>query len=77
MIFMSLRAKIYLSTKTLEAVQKWYKKTGVIYEFFDSRDEVYPYILVNAKEKVNRPHRPIGENKFIPLVILIGRLVSL
>ena len=32
-----------LKTKTLEAVQKWYKKTGVIYEFFDSRDEVYPY----------------------------------
>lgn len=24
-------------------LQKWYKKTGVIYEFFDSRDEVYPY----------------------------------
>jgi hypothetical protein len=33
----------YEKTKTLEAVQKWYKKTGVIYEFFDSRDEVYPY----------------------------------
>ena len=32
-----------LKTKTQEAVQKWYKKTGVIYEFFDSRDEVYPY----------------------------------
>ena len=32
-----------LKTKTLETVHKWYKKTGVIYEFFDSRDEVYPY----------------------------------
>ena len=32
-----------LKTKTLEAVNKWYKKTGVIYEFFDSRNEVYPY----------------------------------
>ena len=32
-----------LKSKTLEAVNKWYKKTGVIYEFFDSRDEIYPY----------------------------------
>jgi glycogen debranching enzyme len=32
-----------LKCKTLEAVNKWYKKTGVIYEFFDSRDEIYPY----------------------------------
>ncbi len=32
-----------LKTKTLEAVNKWYKKTGVIYEFFDSRNEIYPY----------------------------------
>ena len=32
-----------LKTKTLETVNKWYKKTGVIYEFFDSRDDVYPY----------------------------------
>lgn len=32
-----------LKQKSLDAVFKWYKKTGVIYEFFDSRDEVYPY----------------------------------
>ena len=32
-----------LKNKTLEVVYKWYKKTGVIYEFYDSRDEVYPY----------------------------------
>lgn len=34
-------------------------------------------VYQKTKEKVNRPHRPIVENKFIPLVILIGRLVSL
>ena len=32
-----------LKTKTLEAVNKWYKKTCVIYEFYDSKDEIYPY----------------------------------
>ena len=32
-----------LKTKTLEAVNKWYKKTGVIYEFYDSKDAIYPY----------------------------------
>lgn len=32
-----------LKEKTLQTVYKWYKKTGVIYEFYDSQDKIYPY----------------------------------
>lgn len=33
-----------LKNKTLEMVNKWYKKTGVIYEFFSPNDDIYPYL---------------------------------
>ena len=32
-----------LKNATLEMVNKWYKKTGAIFEFFDPLDEIYPY----------------------------------
>ena len=32
-----------LKTKTLETVYKWYKKTGTIFEFYDSNDEIAPF----------------------------------
>ena len=32
-----------LVKKTLDTINKWYLKTGVIYEFFDPEDNVYPY----------------------------------
>ncbi len=50
-----------LKNKTLEAVNKWYKKTGVIYEFFDSRDEVYPYEC----ERKGKPTTPPDWRKHV------------
>lgn len=32
-----------LLTKTLEMVNKWYKKTGAIFEFYDPNDKIAPY----------------------------------
>lgn len=32
-----------LKTKTLECVNKWYKKTGAIFEFYDPKNELVPY----------------------------------
>ncbi len=43
-----------LKQKTLDTVFTWYKKTGVIYEFFDSRGEVPPY----ACERKGKPTTP-------------------
>lgn len=33
-----------LKNKTLEMVNKWYKKTGTIFEFYDPNDKVPPYL---------------------------------
>lgn len=33
-----------LQEKTLKTVNKWYKKTGCIFEFYDSKDEVPPFL---------------------------------
>ena len=32
-----------LRTKTLDVINKWFNKTGCVYEFYDPKDEVYPY----------------------------------
>lgn len=44
-----------LKTKTLETVNKWYKKTGAIFEFYDSNDEVIPY---RCDRKGKQPKTP-------------------
>ena len=54
-----------LKTKTLEAVNKWYKKTGAIFEFFDSRDEVYPYEC----ERKGKPTTPPDWRKQVHSII--------
>lgn len=54
-----------LRTKTLEAVNKWYKKTGAIFEFFDSRDEVYPYQC----ERKGKPTTPPDWRKQVHSII--------
>ena len=33
-----------LRCKTLEAVNKWYKKTGAIFEFYSPEDDIVPYM---------------------------------
>ena len=54
-----------LKTKTLEAVNKWYKKTGAIFEFFDSRDEVYPYEC----ERKGKPTTPPDWRKQVHSIV--------
>ena len=44
-----------LRTKTLETVYKWYKKTGTIFEFYDSNDEIVPY---HCDRKGKQPKTP-------------------
>lgn len=44
-----------IKTKMLEAAQKWYKKTGAIFEFYDSKDEVIPY---HCDRKGKQPKTP-------------------
>ena len=44
-----------LRTKTLETVYKWYKKTGAIFEFYDSNDEIIPY---HCDRKGKQPQKP-------------------
>ena len=43
-----------LKNKTLETVNKWYKKTGVIFEFYDSQDKVLPFLC----ERKGKPTIP-------------------
>ena len=50
-----------LKMKTLDAVYKWYKKTGVIYEFYDSKDEIYPYQC----ERKGKPTTPPDWRKHV------------
>jgi neutral trehalase len=54
-----------LKTKTLETVNKWYKKTGAIFEFFDSRDEVYPYEC----ERKGKPTTPPDWRKQVHSIV--------
>lgn len=42
-----------LKEKTLFAVNKWYKKTGAIFEFFDSANKIVPY-LCDRKGKARK-----------------------
>ena len=48
-----------LREKTLLTVYKWYKKTGTIFEFYDSADKVSP---LYCDRKVSSPKRLIGGN---------------
>ncbi|MBQ8725957.1 MAG: hypothetical protein IJY84_02510 [Clostridia bacterium] len=50
-----------LKQKTLQAVYKWYKKTGVVYEFYDSRDKIYPYEC----ERKGKPTTPPDWRKHV------------
>lgn len=50
-----------LKTKTLETVDKWYKKTGVLFEFYDSLDEIYPYQC----ERKGKPTTPPDWRKHV------------
>lgn len=44
-----------LKDKTLETVNKWYKKTGSIYEFYDPEDMVAPYLCERKGKPINPP----------------------
>ncbi len=44
-----------LLNKTLEMVNKWYKKTGTIFEFYDAEDKVAPY---HCDRKGKQPKTP-------------------
>ena len=44
-----------LLNKTLETVNKWYKKTGSIYEFYDPEDLVAPYLCERKGKPINPP----------------------
>ena len=50
-----------LKTKTLETVNKWYQKTGSIFEFYDSNDKIYPY----ACERKGKPTSPPDWRKHV------------
>lgn len=54
-----------LKEKTLAAVNKWYKKTGAIFEFFDSADEVIPYKC----ERKGKPTTPPDWRKHVHSII--------
>ena len=41
--------------KMLDSAYKWYKKTGAIFEFYDSKDEVIPY---HCDRKGKQPKTP-------------------
>lgn len=44
-----------LRTKTLDMVNKWYKKTGVIFEFYDPEDKIVPYRCDRKGKCPNNP----------------------
>ena len=50
-----------IKTKTLETVNKWYQKTGSIFEFYDSNDEICPY----ACERKGKPTSPPDWRKHV------------
>ena len=44
-----------LRTKTLDMLNKWYKKTGCIFEFFDPKNEVSPFMCHRKGEPLKNP----------------------
>ena len=44
-----------LRNKTLDMINKWYKKTGCIFEFFDPKDEVSPFMCHRKGEPLKQP----------------------
>ncbi len=44
-----------LRTSTLETINKWYKQTGCIFEFFDPKDEVSPFMCHRKGEPTKNP----------------------
>ena len=44
-----------LRTATLDMVNKWYKKTGCIFEFFDPKDETSPFMCHRKGEPTKTP----------------------
>ena len=44
-----------LRVKTLEMVNKWYKKTGSIFEFYDPNNEVATYLCKRKGIPANPP----------------------
>ena len=44
-----------LKEKTLEMVNKWYKKTGAIFEFYDPNDEIIPYLCERKGKPLKTP----------------------
>ncbi|MBQ7995767.1 MAG: hypothetical protein IJ247_06130 [Bacilli bacterium] len=44
-----------LRTKTLDVLDKWYKKTGCIFEFFDPRNEISPFFCYRKGKPLKRP----------------------
>ena len=54
-----------LKNKTLQAVNKWYKKTGAIFEFFDPEDKLVPY----ACERKGKPTTPPDWRKQVHSII--------
>ena len=44
-----------LRTRSLNSVQKWYEKTGNVFEFYDADDEICPF---NLKRKGEQPEKP-------------------
>lgn len=54
-----------LKEKTLAAVNKWYKKTGAIFEFFDSADKEIPYKC----ERKGKPSTPPDWRKHVHSII--------
>ena len=50
-----------LKRRTLETVNEWYEKTGVIYEFYDSQGKVPPYLC----ERKGKPIDPPDWRKFL------------
>ena len=54
-----------LKTKTLEAVNKWYKKTGAIFEFYSPENDIVPY----ACERKGKPTTPPDWRKKVHSII--------
>ena len=44
-----------LRVRTLEMVNKWYKKTGTIFEFYDPEDKTVPYLCHRKGDPINPP----------------------
>ncbi len=44
-----------LKNRTLETVNKWYKKTGTIFEFYDSMDKTAPYACLRKGKPTTPP----------------------